>query len=55
MMGHREPLKNGTEWDAFTGWRRFLRWKRGVLRQIKTKFNRRIRREAKRVLREDNE
>lgn len=55
MMGHREPLKNGAEWDAFTGWRRFLHWKRGALAKIKAQFNRRARREARRALKETSD
>lgn len=55
MMGHREPLKNGAEWDAFSPWRRWLHFKRRVLRHIKTGFNRRARRTAKRALKENSD
>ena len=47
MMGHREKLKGGDEFDALTGWRRFLHWKPGTRKHIKRKVNKRIRREAK--------
>lgn len=53
MMGHREPLKGGDEWDVFTGWRKVLKYtaRAGVCRAIKTKFNRRQRRESKEEIR----
>lgn len=55
MMGHREELKGGFEWDAFTGWRRVHNWNPGVRRYIKARFNRRVRREAKEVTKKDAE
>lgn len=51
MMGHRERMKGGDEWDAFTGWRRWYYWRAGKLHHIKKKFSRRVRREAKESLR----
>jgi len=50
MMGHREQMVNGDEYDAFTGWRRLLHWKPGERRRIKRAFNRRVRGMEKRAL-----
>ena len=51
-MGHREVMKGcGDEWDAFTGWRRYLHWQPGQLRRVKQRFNRRVRRKVKQELR----
>jgi hypothetical protein len=45
MMGHRERLYGGCEFDAFTrGWRKYLVKKAGKFKKIKVRFNRRIRR-----------
>lgn len=38
------PLKGGEEYDAFTRWRRFLRWRAGDRRKIKRRFWKRARR-----------
>lgn len=39
MMGHREKLKTGIEWDAFhRSSRRMLRWGRGTVQKIKRTF-----------------
>lgn len=50
-MGHRAPLRDGDaplrdgdEQDAFTNWRRVVAWRRGALRAVKRRFNRRVRR-----------
>jgi len=50
-MGHREKIKGGDEQDVFSGWRRLLCYtgRPGVTKAIKSKFNRRIRKEAKRA------
>ena len=47
--GHKATLSGGYEYDAFTGWRKLYRWGPGVLAYIKRRFNKRQRREAKRV------
>lgn len=47
MMGHKERLKSGDEYDAVTGWRRFLRWRPGQRSWVKTKLSRRSRSEGK--------
>ncbi len=44
MMGHREPLKSGDEYDAFTRWRRVLHWRPGERTSIKQHFWKRQRR-----------
>lgn len=54
-MGHREKLKGGDEWDAFTGWRRVVPWSPGALRRVKRRFNRRIRRAVRMGLRRQRE
>lgn len=49
MMGHRERMISGDEFDCFTGWRRLLCVfdKPGVARKTKARFNRRVRKQAK--------
>jgi len=47
VMGHREPLKSGDEYDALTRWRRVCSYRPGTVKAIKRGFNKRIRREAK--------
>ncbi len=45
MMGHREKLISGDEWDAMTkGGRRVHRFRAGVRKRIKRKLNKRARR-----------
>ena len=48
MMGYREKMKGGDEYDAFTGWRRVIKWSRGERAKIKRAFRRRVRRARKR-------
>lgn len=44
MMGHRDRLIDGDEYDALTrGGRRVHRWRSGERRRIKRKVNKRIR------------
>ena len=43
MMGHRERLRGGDEYDALTRWKRFLYWRPGQRRTIKRRFNKRQR------------
>ncbi len=51
MMGHREKLHGGNEWDAFSRRsRRMLSWGRGELKCIKRKAGKRARKTAKLVL-----
>ena len=46
-MGTREKLINGCEYDAFTRWRKYVRWHKRELKWIKRKFWKRIRRKHK--------
>lgn len=52
MMGHREQMKSGGEYDAFTGWRKLLCYMQRpkVRHSIKKKFSRRVRKEAKKIV-----
>jgi hypothetical protein len=46
MMGHRERLSGGDEWDAFSRRaKRYLHWRPGERARIKRKFNKRQRKE----------
>jgi len=51
MMGHKEKLKDGAEYDVVTGWRNVMCYtsRAGVCKKIKKQMNRRIRRESKRI------
>jgi len=42
--GRTTPCRNGDEYDAFTGWRRVISWKRGEVARIKRAYRRRERR-----------
>jgi len=46
MMGHKERMIGGDEYDAFTGWKKYLRWRPGTRKKIKRKFNKRQRRQS---------
>jgi hypothetical protein len=46
MMGHREPMKGGGEYDALTRAKRYFKWRPGVRKWLKRKFNKRPRRIA---------
>ena len=52
MMGHSTKLKGGDEWDAFSGWRKYLCYlsRAGVVKRIKRGYNKRMRKQAKREL-----
>ena len=54
MMGHRDTLKGGGEWDVTTKWRKLLvcAGRPGWCRYYKRKINRRARRLAKQEIRE---
>lgn len=49
MMGHREKLKGGNEYDALTKARKRYKYleKPGVSHWVKKHFSRRVRKEAK--------
>jgi hypothetical protein len=48
-MIKRIPL-NGDEMDAFSKYRKFLRWKRGNLKRIKRAYNKRLRKVSKKEI-----
>ena len=43
MMGHREKLKSGDEFDALTKGKKFHRFRPGGRRSVKRRFNKRVR------------
>lgn len=56
MMGTRTRLRGGDEHDAFSGWRRLLRWRAGQRRAIKQAHNQRLRKQARQAMwRDGNE
>lgn len=54
MMGHKEELKSGAEWDVTSKWRHYLCYCRNtrVTHKIKKQMSRRSRREAKKQIRD---
>lgn len=50
MMGHREKMIDGPEYDALTRWKNYLHWNPGVRKRIKRQFNKRVRKSAKAVI-----
>jgi len=49
MLGHRDKLKSGDEWDALSHRSKGLfNWRAGVRKLIKRAVNKRARREGKR-------
>lgn len=51
MMGHREWTRGGTEREALSHrWRRFHRYRPGVLKQVKRFFNKRVRKRYRNLL-----
>ena len=50
VMGHREQLKGGDEYDVLTQARKYYGFKPGSVKLVKRKFNKRVRREAKQKL-----
>jgi hypothetical protein len=40
------PLKTGYEFDAFTGYKRYIKWRAGMRKKCKKSYNKRMRREA---------
>lgn len=46
MMGHREKLKNASEWDGLTkGGKKYHKFRAGVRKLLKRAANKRIRKE----------
>jgi len=52
MMGHREQLRNGDEWDYFNRYSRRMLKSPPDLRLIKRRFGKRVRKDAKQELAE---
>lgn len=53
-MTERIPLKGGDEFDALTGWRKYLKVfdRPGLAKKSKRKYNKRFRKDGKSNLRE---
>lgn len=47
----KRPVHGGAEQDAFSGWRRYFRWRPGARKYIKRKASRRERRQVREQLR----
>ncbi len=47
MKKQRIKLKGGDEYDALTGWRKYLKWRSGVVKRIKRNYNKRFRKQQK--------
>ena len=47
MMGHRERLRGGDEWDYLTRARRYSKARAGKFSRVKATFNRRVRKKAR--------
>ena len=52
MMGRKQTLKGGDEYDVVSGWRRWYCYlqRAGVAKSIKKKMNKRFRSDAKRQM-----
>lgn len=48
----RIRMKAGYEYDAFTRWKKVLRWRAGERKKIKRLYNRRERRQSRQALRQ---
>jgi hypothetical protein len=54
MMGHRDALKGGDEWDGLTkGGRAVHRFRAGVRKLLKRRVNKRARKEIKQSTKEE--
>lgn len=54
MMGHREPMKGGSEIDALSHRvKRFYHWNPGVRKWIKRQFNKRVRKSVRSAVKMD--
>ena len=47
MMGHREALRGGVEWDYLTRARRYFFKRAGKFTAVKRRFNKRVRKVAR--------
>ena len=52
-MKPETPLRGGDEYDAFTRWRRFLKWKAGSIKRVKRRYWHRVRQLVKLELRRE--
>lgn len=52
-MSHRIPMNDGDEYDALSKWKRLFRWRPGKRKAVKKKYNKRFRKEVKRIAMED--
>lgn len=50
MMGTKEPMIDGDEYDALTKARKFYRWRAGMIKKVKRQFWKRTRKRAKVLL-----
>ncbi|MCR4330293.1 MAG: hypothetical protein NUV49_00160 [Patescibacteria group bacterium] len=48
MMDRKIPMSNGDEFDAFTNWRKVLKWRSGERASVKRGYRRRVRRGERR-------
>lgn len=49
MMGHREKMRGGDEYDALTPWKKYIGWRPGARKRIKRRFNKRARAQARKA------
>lgn len=47
------PMRGGDEYDALTGWRKYLKFRPGVRKRIKKGFKKRVRKFVKAILRKE--
>lgn len=49
MMGNRQTIKSGDEYDVVSGWRKVMKWcdKPGVKKEVRKRLSKRARRESK--------
>ena len=49
------PMRGADEYDALTSWRRCYSWKKGVLKKIKRRFNKRERANGRVMIKKESE
>lgn len=52
MMGHKEKMVSGDEFDALTRAKKYYLWRSRIRSAIKRRFNKRIRRNGKMFVKE---
>lgn len=50
-MAKRIKMINADEFDALTHWKKYLKWQTGERKYIKTKYNRRERKQIRLIMR----